>query len=407
MEILGTYNMQGPIVIVGSGISAISLATEIRANNSAVEIVIISDDREAPYDRPQLSKEYLRDGENSSFRLNLERAPDVEWLRGQRAESLNTDAKRITLSNGRSVAYGALVLATGAEAKRLPNLVGSGVPITTLRTLEDASFIREHLRPGKKLVIVGGGVIGLEVAATARAVGADVTLVEALPRVLNRCAPFKLASFIADYHANRGVAFHFDRLSKNAAASSLLLDNGRQLHADLIVVGIGVVANDALAKNAGIACDDGIFVDRYGRTTCPDVYAVGDVTRQLNPVSDRFERIETWSNAQNQALTLGRALAGGPVLPYSDIPWYWSDQYDLQIQVAGIPAGDEEVFRGRFADAQFSIIQLRKGKIVGVASVNRSREFNIFKRLIASDRLLDASILSDESINIREYVKWI
>jgi 3-phenylpropionate/trans-cinnamate dioxygenase ferredoxin reductase subunit len=185
----------------------------------------------------------------------------------------------------------------------------------------------------------------------------------------------------------------------------IVLDDGSQIAADLVVVGIGVTANDALARAAGIACDDGIFVDGRGRTTCPNVYAIGDVTRQRHPVSGRFERIETWSNAQNQGLAVARALLDPAAPPYGDLPWYWSDQYALRIRVAGLTHGDDEIVRGDMASGEkFSLIHLLRGQVVGASCVNNTSEFTSLKRLITSGARPDRAALADPATDLRKLI---
>jgi 3-phenylpropionate/trans-cinnamate dioxygenase ferredoxin reductase subunit len=280
------------------------------------------------------------------------------------------------------------------------------MPVLTLRTLGDAQRIRSGLlQPGARLLVIGGGVIGLELAATARALGVAVTLVEFLPRLMSRGASATLASFVARHHAEQGVDLRFGRSVTGFSRNHIVLDDGSQIAADLVVVGIGVTANDALARAAGIACDDGIFVDGRGRTTCPNVYAIGDVTRQRHPVSGRFERIETWSNAQNQGLAVARALLDPAAPPYGDLPWYWSDQYALRIRVAGLTHGDDEIVRGDMASGEkFSLIHLLRGQVVGASCVNNTSEFTSLKRLITSGARPDRAALADPATDLRKLV---
>jgi 3-phenylpropionate/trans-cinnamate dioxygenase ferredoxin reductase subunit len=279
------------------------------------------------------------------------------------------------------------------------------MPVLTLRTLGDAQRIRSGLQPGARQLVIGGGVIGLELAATARALGVAVTLVEFLPRLMSRGTSATLASFVARHHAEQGVDLRFGRSVTGFSRNHIVLDDGSRIAADLVVVGIGVTANDALARTAGIACDDGIFVDGRGRTTCPNVYAIGDVTRQRHPVSGRFERIETWSNAQNQGLAVARALLDPAAPPYGDLPWYWSDQYALRIRVAGLTHGDDEIVRGDMASGEkFSLIHLLRGQVVGASCVNNTSEFTALKRLITSGARPDRAALADPATDLRKLV---
>lgn len=395
--------LQGPVVVLGGGLAAVSFAGGLRSGGFGGEIVSVSDEFELPYDRPPLSKEFQREGVADKIRLDLSRAHDVQWLRGTPAATVDTQRREVLLADGRSLGYGTLVFATGATPRRLPALQGAPMPVITLRTLDDAQRIRAGLTAGARLVVIGGGVIGLELAATANGLGATATVIEALDRVMNRCASATLAAVVAQSHRERGVDLRLGRQVTGFDGHAIVLDDGARVDADLVVVGIGVVANDALARAAEIACDDGIFVDRLGRTTCPGVYAIGDVTRQRNPISGRFERIETWSNAQNQGLAVARTLLDPTAAPYADIPWYWSDQYDLRIQVAGVSMGDDEIVRGDASPgSKFSLIQLHRGRVVGVTCMNNVREFSSLKRLLGDVALPDRAVLADPGTDLRK-----
>jgi 3-phenylpropionate/trans-cinnamate dioxygenase ferredoxin reductase subunit len=391
------------VVVLGGGLAAVSFVGGLRSGGFGGGIVVVSDEVEPPYDRPPLSKEFQRDGIPEKIHLDLSRARDVEWLRGTPACKVDTQRREVLLADGRRLGYGTLVFATGASPRRLPALQDAPIPVITLRTLVDAQCIRARLAPGSRLVVIGGGVIGLELAATARGLGASVTVIEALDRLMNRCASATLAKVVARSHYDHGVDIRLGRQVTGFAGHAIVLDDGARLEADLVVVGIGVVANDELARAADIACDDGLFVDRLGRTTCPGVYAIGDVTRQRNPISGRFERIETWSNAQNQGLAVARTLLDPTAAPFADIPWYWSDQYELRIQVAGVSHGDEEIVRGEAAPgSKFSLIQLHRGRAVGVTCVNNVREFSSLKRLLGNVALPDRAALADPSTDLRK-----
>ena len=393
----------GRVLVLGGGLAAVSFVSSLRSGGFAGEIGIVSAEAELPYDRPPLSKEFQREGSADKIRLDLGRATDIEWLRGTPATRLDSRERQVHLADGRALRYDTLVFATGASPRNLPGLQGAPMPVLTLRTLADARRIREGLVPGARLVVIGGGVIGLELAATARGLGADVTVVEALGRVMNRCASDTLASLVARRHLEQGVDLRLGRQVSGFSGSDLLLDDGSRVGADLVVVGIGVLANDELARADDIACDDGIFVDGRGRTTCPGVYAIGDVTRQRNPVSGRFERIETWSNAQNQGMSTARTLLDPSAPPFSYTPWYWTDQYDLRIQSAGVSSGDAEIARGDASpDARFSLIQLHRGRAVGVTCVNNAREFSPLKRLLTGCPLPEAAALADPGSDLRK-----
>lgn len=396
--------LKAPVVVLGAGLAAVSFAAELRQAGYQGPLIVVGDEAEPPYDRPPLSKDFMGHGDAEKIRLDCKRAPEVEWLLGVAALSFDPLAHTVALSDGRTLPYGTLVLATGATPRALSALQGAPMPVHTLRTLEDARRIQAGLRPQARLLIVGGGVIGLELAATARARGASVTLVETQQRLMSRAASATLADFAARYHVKAGVDLRFGRSAKGFAEGAVLLDDGTRIAADMVVVGIGVVSNDALARAAGLACDDGILVDAYGRTTCPGVYALGDVTRQRNPLSGRFERIETWSNAQNQGIAVARHLVDPAVPGYSEAPWYWSDQGMLRIQVAGLASGDEEIIRGELSldVPKFTLIELQKGRIVGATCVNNARDFSPLRRLLASGAQPERSALTDPATDLRK-----
>lgn len=392
-----------PIVVLGGGLAAVSFAGGLRSGGFDGEITVVSDEVEPAYDRPPLSKEFQREGVVEAIRLDLSRARDVEWLRGTAASQVETQRREVLLTDQRVLNYGTLVFATGATPRALPALQDAPMPVITLRTLSDAKQIRNWLAPGTQLVVVGGGVIGLELAAIARGIGASVTVIEALDRLMSRCASVTLAAVVARSHIDHGVNIRLGREVVGFNGPSVVLDNGARVAADVVVVCIGVFANDQLARAAGIACDDGIFVDRLARTTCPGVYAIGDVTRQRNPINGRFERIETWSNAKNQGLAAARTLLDPAASPYAEVPWYWSDQYNLRLQVAGIPNGDEEIVRGEAAPgASFSLIQLSRGRAVGVTCMNNAREFSLLKRVLGNAAVPDRDTLSDPLSDLRK-----
>ncbi|ODV42059.1 hypothetical protein AWV79_30670 [Cupriavidus sp. UYMMa02A] len=376
----------------------------------AGDVTLVSQEDEAPYDRPPLSKQFLLDGDADAILLQPEalavQAPaDIELIRGNPVVALDARSRELKLRDGRELHWDRLVLATGARPRALPAL--ARLPhAQTLRTLEDARAIRQTLMPGTRLLIVGGGPIGLELAAMGVQFDARVTLVEAADRLMTRSAPALIAEHLRRHHEDSGVDI---RLGRSVVAvrddGHAVFDDGACVAADLIVVGIGVQANDELAVQAGIASDDGIFVDGFGRTTTPDVFAIGDVTRQRNPITGRFERIETWSNAQGQARAVAAYLADpDSAAPYADTPWFWSDQGELRLQAAGAIAGDEQAVRGDPDSGRFSLIQWRDGRVVGVAAVNAARDFQMLKRLVAAGSRLRPEVLVDPKADLKSLV---
>ena len=394
-----------PLVVVGGGLSAVSLMGELRRKGYRGAITAITDETEPPYDKPPLSKEYQVHGNGDRIRLDLTHATEIDWRRGTPVARLDTLRREVQLADGRTLRYGTLVLATGASPRLLPALQSAPIPTFTLRTLDDARRIRAATGQGRRLALLGGGVIGLELAATARSLGTEVTVIEPQPRVMNRSAPPSLAAALAARHIQEGVDLRLSRRMTGFDGGDLLLDDGSRVKADAIVVAIGVAANDRIAREAGIACDDGIIVDGRGRTTAPGVYAIGDVTRRLNPVSGRFERIENWANASSQGRATAQALLDLDAPAYADVPWYWSDQYDLRLQVAG-STGVEEIVRGTPGPhSQFTLIQLQGGRVVGAACMNAPRDFMPLKHLLAAGGTVDARALADPAVDLKRQLR--
>ncbi|MBL0422443.1 FAD-dependent oxidoreductase [Ramlibacter sp. AW1] len=371
------------VVVVGSGLAGYTLATQLAALGYPGSVTLVGEEAHAPYDRPPLSKEYQL-GDESAVALQPALAPRVRFMAGQTVVAIHSDAREVELADGRRLPWDRLVLATGTRARQLPG-IEPGAQVLTLRTLDDARAIREKLRSGARLAVIGGGPIGLELAASAHQLGVKTTVIEAAERLMARSAPVAIAEILLQHHRAHGVQVELNAKVIGIKGGNVELAGGRRIEADLVVVGIGVVANDQLARAAGIAADDGIFVDALCRTTHPGVYAIGDVTRQRNPISGRFERIETWFNAQGQALALAQQLAGTPqAKPYDDVPWYWSDQGKLRLQCAGLNQGEVQASRGDPAGS-YLLGQWSAGRLVGVAAINSPHDFNLLRRLIGTE----------------------
>lgn len=371
-----------PVVVVGGGLAGLSFAGTLRQGGYTGPLTLVCEEAEPPYDRPPLSKGFLQDGDAGKIRLDTSRLTDVAVLPGVRAEAIDRDARTLRLSNGQVLPWGTLVLATGARPRTLPQLAAINRPMFTLRTLQDSQRLRELLRPGCRVLLVGAGVIGLELAATARGLGADVTIVEAQPRVMARSVPATLSAFVQQRHRAAGVDLRLGHGITACFDGGVQLDDGTRVTADIVVAGIGVHSNDDLARAAGIRCDDGVFVDGHGRSSDPAVLALGDVARQVEPVSGQVMRIETWSNAQAQAAAAARAWLDPAAPAYTDTPWFWSDQYELRIQGVGMAAGEREVLRGDLAAGRFSLLQFNGQRLVGAACVSNARDFGALRRLV-------------------------
>ncbi len=390
-----------PVVVVGGGLAAVSFAGSLRRGGFAGPLAMVCDEAERAYDRPPLSKAFIVDGDADRIRLDDRALTDVQWHRGRRAQAIDLAAHRLQLDDGQQLPWGTLVLATGTRPRELPALAALQRPVLTLRTLADARRIRELLQPGRHLLLVGAGVIGLELAATARGLGVDVSVVEAQPRVMARGVPPRLSQFMQQQHRDAGVNLHLGRAISGCEAGAVLLDDGHRIEADAVVVGIGVVANDELASQAGLRCDDGVFVDSHGRSSAPGVLAVGDVARQVHPISGQVMRIETWSNAQNQATAAALSWLQADAAPYTEAPWYWSDQYRLRLQSVGLVCGQREVLRGDPAAGRFTLLQFDGARLVGAACINNAKDFGALRKIVGREFQVSDAQWQDPATDLR------
>lgn len=397
---------QPNVVIVGAGLAGFNLATTLLQLGYSGSITLVGDEPLPPYDRPPLSKEYQVSGDESAVWLAPELPPQVQQVQGRAAVAIDAAAHQLQLDDGSALPWDRLVIATGARPRTLAHLSGSP-RVRSLRTLADARGIRAALHSVSSLLVIGGGPIGLELAASAAALGKQSAVVEMAPCLMGRSVPAPMAQLVLDHHRAKGMAIHLGRTlaSLDETAAEAVLDDGHRVPAALVVLGIGVVANDELAARAGIACDDGIFVDAFGRTTLPDVFAAGDVTRQRHPLTGRFERIETWSNAQGQAQAVAAYLCDpATAKPFDLVPWFWSDQGDVRLQCAGAIRGEMETWRTDPAGGRILVLWSR-GCITGVATLNAARDFVQLKRLIVPRPTITPEQLAAPDANIRALVQ--
>ncbi len=383
----------GKIVVVGASLAGLRAVERLREQGFGGRIVLVGDEPHLPYDRPPLSKEILQ-GKWDVDRLPLRRKPyeelEIELRLGRRATALDPSARTVTLDDGRSESYDAVLLATGATARRLPGQPAlSG--IHRLRTLDDALAIRAELEKGPRVLIVGAGFIGAEVAASARARGLDVILVEPQPVPLMRGLGRAMGEVSARVHRDHGVDLRcgvsVDTFEGNCRVERVRLSDGHLVGADLVVVGIGATPATAWLASSGLAIDDGVVCDAHCRASVPGVYAAGDLARFYNPVFDELMRIEHWSNAVEQGVQAAdNMLAGAAAKPYAHVPWFWSTQYDVKIQFAGRMRPDDEmrIVSGSVEERKFTALYGRAGRLVGVLAFNRPRALLLYKKLIAA-----------------------
>jgi len=398
----------GQIVVVGGGQAAASLVARLRTLGVDDAITLIGEEPAPPYQRPPLSKAYLL-GEIPRERLFLR--PEAFYsdhgitLRtGDRVTRIDRAQRRLHLASGDSVGYDSLVLATGAVPRRLPAAIGGDLPgVFTVRTLADVDSLAREMRPDRRALIVGGGYIGLEAAAVARKLGLQVTLLEAAPRLLARVACAETADFFRDLHRRHAVDIREGvaaaRLTGTERVTGAILDNGTEIAADLVIVGVGVVPAIELAEGAGLAVENGIAVDARGRTSDPAIWAAGDCTSF--PCNGRRLRLESVQNAVDQAECVATNLAGA-AQDYVPAPWFWSDQYDVKLQIAGLNIGhDRVIVRPGPRPGSVSHWYFAGDRLLSVDAMNDPRAYMTGKRLIDSGASPALDAVADTSLDLR------
>ena len=400
------------VVIAGAGHAGGSAAAMLRQLGFEGSIVLIGDEPIPPYERPPLSKAWLK-GEASAESLALRPAEfygtqKIDLRLNTAVTGIDRAAKTVSLGTGETVAYDHLILALGARARRLP-IPGIELDgVLELRTAADADKLKAALGPGKRLAVVGGGYIGLEAAASARGLGAEATIIERESRVLARVACQQLSDFFEDYHRAQGVTIEVstgvDGLEgANGRVTAVRLTDGRLVPCDATLIGVGAVPNEEIARDAGLTCDGGIVVDLSARTSDPSIFAIGDCTKRPLPLYDRTMRLESVPNALEQAKQAAAAIYGRPPLP-PEVPWFWSDQYDLRLQIAGIPFDATQiVVRGDIAAGKFALFHLAEdGLVRAVEAVNASTEFMGGRRIVQRGKRLTADRIRDMAVSMQE-----
>ena len=382
--------MQEEIVIVGAGQAGAQVAQSLRQGGFEGALRLIGDEAHPPYQRPPLSKKFLA-GEIGAEGLWL-RPPafyttnTIDHIPNTSVVGIDRSAKRVLLENGDTISYGKLVLATGTKARLLPIKGSDKDGVVTLRSIGDVDAIRERLSKSRELVIIGAGYIGLEVAAVARALGKDVCVIEAQDRPMKRVVSETVSDFFAKLHSDNGVQLRLntgiEALEGGEAVESVKLKNGDSVPADLVLVAVGAEPNDQLAADAGLDTDNGVLVDGAAQTSDPDIYAVGDCTRFYSGRYSRSVRMESVQNAIDQAKIAAHALLGQDV-DYDPLPWFWSDQYEIKLQIAGLVEGyDKTIVVGDPAAKKFYVAYLKENALIAVDSINSPRSHMMARRVI-------------------------
>ncbi|MBK5569172.1 FAD-dependent oxidoreductase [Ensifer sp. SSB1] len=394
----------GGIVIVGAGECGARAAFALREKGYDGSITLIGAEPHLPYERPPLSKDGLREKVQPKYIADAERyaASGIDVLTDAPVKIIDRVAKRVELADGGSIAYDRLLLATGARARTIPRTDETSRRIRTLRTHADAEEIRRELLPGRKLAIIGGGFIGLELAATARWLGAEVVLIEGLPRILSRGVPAEIATVVAERHRAEGVDLRcdtkIDRINADERGVRILLANGQSIDADFLIVGIGASPNTELAEAAGLIVDNGIAVDATLRTSDRDIFAAGDCcSYPLCHYGNRRVRLEAWRNAQDQGtLVAGNLLGANEAI--TSVPWFWSDQYDLTLQIAGLADGAATTVRRNLAEGAFILFHLDDtGRLLAASGIGPgnavARDIRLAEMLIVAGKRPDPQAL--------------
>jgi 3-phenylpropionate/trans-cinnamate dioxygenase ferredoxin reductase subunit len=396
-------------VIVGGSLAGATAAVTLREEGADGSVTLIGAERESPYERPPLSKAYLR-GE-VPFDKSLVRPTAfyaehrIETLFGIRATRIDTSARVVELEDGRRVQFDVLLIATGGRNRRI-SIPGSELEgIYSLRTVEDADRIKAEMRPGRRVVVVGMGFIGSEVAASLRQKDLDVVAIEPAKTPLFRVLGEAVGQRIADLHRAHGVRTIFEdtvaAFEGTQRVSRVITKGGLRLECDFVVAGIGIEPAVDVLDGTGIHMDNGVVVDQYCQTSVPGIYAAGDVANHYHPVFERQIRVEHWHNAVKQGAAAARNMLGRAV-PYDEIHWFWSDQYDANLQYAGYHSKwDQLVVRGRLDSGSFLAFYINDGRIDAVVGLNRAKDVRRAIPLIKARRKLDQGHLQDESIDLR------
>ena len=404
----------GTCVIIGASHAASELGPRLRKNGWAGKILIITEENAIPYHRPPLSKDYLA-GKKEFDQILIKKSPvyeknDIEFLLNTRVIKIDREQKAVVLENNQSIGYEKLALTTGARVRKIP-VDGAELPgVHYLRNANDVEQIMPRVTAGDKAVIIGGGYIGLETAAVLTQLGMHVTVLEMMDRVLERVTTAEVSAFYERIHTEEGVNIvtgaAVSEITGTDSVENVVTQDGKEYPADLVIVGIGVIPNTELAEDAGLEINNGIVVDEFARTSDADIVAAGDCTWHHNPFYDRHIRLESVQNALDQA-RVAAATLNGKLQAYDTLPWFWSDQYDLKLQMQGLSAGyDEVVIRGDIQhDRKIAIFYLREDKILSVDAVNSPPEFMVGKKLILAKTKVDKNKLADANVPIKSLLQ--
>ena len=398
------------IVIVGAGQAGATLAAKLRALGYHGSITLIGKEAIPPYQRPSLSKAYLL-GEMDVERLYLRALSfwddqKITLKLGQEVSSIDRQERTLQVGH-ETIAYDQLVLTTGAQPRHLPISIGGALAgVYTIRTVADVDAMTPEFREGRKLIIIGGGYIGLEAAAVSRKLGLDVTLIEMAPRILNRVASPETSNYFRQLHQEHGVQILENtaliRLTGKEHVSGAVLSDGTTRAADFVIVGVGIVPDITQAQTAGLSIDNGICTDEFGRTSDPYIWAAGDCASF--PYGEGRLRLESVGNAIDQSEIVAANMLGAE-MPYQAKPWFWSDQYDVKLQIAGLNTGYDHIVTRRSGDNSVSFWYYRADHLLALDAMNDARSYMIGKRLIEAGKSPDPTLIADASVDLKQLLK--
>jgi 3-phenylpropionate/trans-cinnamate dioxygenase ferredoxin reductase subunit len=396
-------------VVVGAGLAGGRAVETLRAEGFDGRVVLVGAEPDRPYERPPLSKEVVRgDAEAESVFLRDHEwyaSNDIELLLGRSVTAL--EGTMLRFEDGEVIAFDTCLLATGGRVRRLHGDGADLDGVHYLRTVREAVALRDELQRTRRVVVVGAGFIGAEVAASARTLGCDVTMIEMLEVPLQRVLGDELGRLYARIHTDHGVDLRLaegvESFQGSSRVEAVVGTSGTLYPADLVVVGVGIDPNTELARDAGIDCDNGILVDEFCRTSAPGVYAAGDVARRPDAFAGRLIRVEHFQNAQNQGVAAAKSMLGKGE-SFEEVPWFWSDQYDTNLQMLGHPEGSP-VVRGSYDDLDFIAFWLRGDNVVAALAMNRGRDISVTRRLIERRVVVDAKQLAADDVALRDLLR--
>lgn len=397
--------MNMKVVIIGTGHAGIQAAVTLRDEGYEGQIVLISDEIDLPYQKPPLSKGYLQGKQSAEaiqFRSqNFYISNAIDLKLGVKISKINPTEKTIQIQDGGDINYSDLILATGAQNRKL-NFANA--EISYLRTFADASKINEQLEKSKNVVIIGGGFIGLELAALAQEKGKNVTVIEAQSRLMERVLPAVISDVFQQTHEQNGVSILLNTCTENVEKTTVTTKCGKTIEADFILAGIGVIPEISLALEAGIACDNGILVNEFQQTSVDTIYAIGDCANHFNFFANKNIRLESVQNAVDQAkVSVNHIL--GKAEPYRNVPWFWTNQYQLKLNMAGISIGfDNYLIRGDEMSGKFSVYYFKNQKLIGVDSLNKTAEHLNARNLITAGITPSEAHILDTNFNLNSYL---